>query len=230
MLKPLTNLLFTATLCVSLILPCLVQASDLEAFLSQQSIRQRMADTYGDKAIKRIDALVNTLRDAKSMSDKQKLTEINNFFNMLVYAQDKKLWGQNDYWASPLEFVGAKGGDCEDYSIAKYYSLMELGVGEDQLRLVYVKAVKYDQFHMVLAYYPSRRANPLILDNLEYDIKPASRRKDLIPVYSFNAKHLWVMGKAKKGEPVGNADKLSEWKSVKSRFSSQKLKSPRTVL
>ncbi|MFO6422646.1 transglutaminase-like cysteine peptidase [Motilimonas sp. KMU-193] len=229
-MKLLPSVLVKAMLCCLLALPAVVQALDLEAFLSQESIRQRMADTYGDKAIMRTDALINTLRDAQAMSDKEKLSEINNFFNMLVYAQDKKLWGQNDYWASPLEFVGAKGGDCEDYAIAKYYSLMELGVAEDQLRLVYVKAVKYDQFHMVLAYYPSRRANPFILDNLEYDIKPASKRKDLIPVYSFNAKHLWVMGKAKKGEPVGNADKLSEWKSVKSRFSSQNLKSPRTVL
>ena len=205
-------------------------ASDLEHFLSQQSIRAKMEDTYGEQAIKRIDALISTLQDANSLTEKQKLTEVNNFFNQFVYAQDQKLWGKNDYWASPLEFVGAKGGDCEDYSIAKYYSLMELGVGEDQLRLVYVKAIKYDQFHMVLAYYPSRRANPFILDNLEYDIVPASRRKDLLPVYSFNAKHLWVMGKAKKGEPVGNADKLSEWKSVKSRFSTTTLKSPRTVL
>lgn len=229
-MKLLPPFLIKVLLCCSLFIPSLVQALDLEAFLSQESIRQRMADTYGDKAIKRIDALINTLRDAQSLSEKQKLTEVNNFFNMMVYAQDKKLWGQNDYWASPLEFVGAKGGDCEDYAIAKYYSLMELGVGEEQLRLVYVKAIKYDQFHMVLAYYPNRRANPLILDNLEYDINPASRRKDLIPVYSFNAKHLWVMGKAKKGEPVGTADKLSEWKSVKSRFSSQKLKSPRAVL
>ncbi|MCE0559143.1 MULTISPECIES: transglutaminase-like cysteine peptidase [unclassified Motilimonas] len=205
-------------------------ASELEVFLSQQSIRSRIADTYGDKAIKRIDALITTLQNASVMSQKQKLEEVNNFFNMLVYAQDQKLWGKNDYWASPLEFVGAKGGDCEDYSIAKYYSLMELGIAEEQLRLVYVKAVKYNQFHMVLAYYPSRRANPLILDNLEYDIIPASRRKDLLPVYSFNAKHLWVMGKAKKGEPVGSSDKLSEWKSVKSRFSGATLKSPRTVL
>lgn len=205
-------------------------ASDLEHFLSQQSIRAKIVDTYGEQAIKRIDALIGTLEDANSLTEKQKLTEVNNFFNQFVYAQDQKLWGKNDYWASPLEFVGAKGGDCEDYSIAKYYSLMELGIGEEQLRLVYVKAIKYDQFHMVLAYYPSRRANPLILDNLEYDIVPASRRKDLLPVYSFNAKHLWVMGKAKKGEPVANADKLSEWKNVKSRFSATTLKSPRTVL
>lgn len=207
-----------------------VHSSELEQYLNTQKIRSNIQSTYGEQAVSRIDELIATLNSSKELSDKAKLAQVNDFFNELIFTSDQKLWGKEDYWASPVEFVGAKGGDCEDYAIAKYYSLMELGFAEKQLRLVYVKAVEFDQFHMVLAFYPSRRANPLILDNIKTDIIAASRRKDLLPVYSFNAQHLWLMGKAKSGEPVGDAERLAEWKNVRSRFASSELKSPRRVL
>ncbi|RJG40307.1 transglutaminase-like cysteine peptidase [Motilimonas pumila] len=218
---------------VSLVLACTslnTQASELEQYFNTQQVRSDIQSTYGEQAINRIDELIDTLNNSKELSDKAKLAQVNDFFNSLIFTSDQKLWGKEDYWASPVEFVGAKGGDCEDYAIAKYYSLMELGFAEKQLRLVYVKAVEFDQFHMVLAFYPSRRANPLILDNIKTDIIAASRRKDLLPVYSFNAQHLWLMGKAKSGEPVGDAERLAEWKSVRTRFASSELKSPRRAL
>jgi predicted transglutaminase-like cysteine proteinase len=88
------------------------------------------------------------------------------------FDDDMSVWGQSDYWATPAELIGQGRGDCEDFSIAKYYSLIELGIPVSKLRLVYVKAVQtgpagtFLQAHMVLAYYATPNADPLVLDNL----------------------------------------------------------------
>ncbi len=95
-------------------------------------------------------------------------------------------WGVEDYWATPSESLASNGGDCEDYAIAKYFTLKELGVPIARLRLVYAKTWQSREAHMVLAYYPDPRSDPLILDNLQGSIQSASDRPDLIPVYTFN--------------------------------------------
>lgn len=107
---------------------------------------------------------------------------------------------------------------------------MELGLKEEQLRLVYVKAVTYNQFHMVLAYYPTLKSEPLILDNIKAAIYPASRRPDLLPVYSFNARNLWVMNQRKEGQLIGNADRLTLWSDLRNRIGDNNFKVPRTKL
>ncbi|MBI4206399.1 MAG: transglutaminase-like cysteine peptidase [Betaproteobacteria bacterium] len=102
-------------------------------------------------------------------------------------------WGKEDYWATPIEFLSTNAGDCEDFSIAKYFTLRALGVPDDRLRLTYVKElVQYNQAHMVVAYFPSPDAEPLVLDNINKTIQPASARSDLLPVYSFNGSNLWL--------------------------------------
>jgi predicted transglutaminase-like cysteine proteinase len=95
--------------------------------------------------------------------------------------------------------LGSYGADCEDYVIAKYFTLKELGIPTDQLRITYVRALNLGESHMVLAYYPTPGADPLILDNLRGDIRPASERTDLEPVYSFNDEDLWMAGTRSKG-------------------------------
>lgn len=66
---------------------------------------------------------------------------MNDFFNRQIkFAEDAAIWSQPDYWATPLETLGLGAGDCEDFSIAKYYSLKEVGVAPDKLRLIYVRA------------------------------------------------------------------------------------------
>ena len=99
----------------------------------------------------------------------------------------------SDYWASPLQALGKGMGDCEDYSLAKYFSLVSMGMPIAKLRLVYVRAQigGQSQAHMVLAYYPAPGAEPMILDNLVSEVRPASQRPDLEPVFSFNSEGLW---------------------------------------
>ncbi len=75
----------------------------------------------------------------------------------------------------------------------------------------------YSQAHMVLAYYPTPDADPLVLDNLVPEIKPASQRKDLSPVFSFNSEAIWsgVVGESAKGR--GNTSQLSRWQDLLNR-------------
>nr|WP_281355538.1 transglutaminase-like cysteine peptidase [Vibrio agarilyticus] len=189
-----------------------------------QSVKQ----TYGTSAVKRFEAWRNTLRDVHDLPSMQQLHQINDYFNQLRFIPDSKLWGQDDYWATPLEFIGSNGGDCEDFTIAKYFSLRELGISDTQLRLVYVKAIKLNQFHMVLAYYPTPSSDPFILDNLIPEVMAASKRHDLKPIYSFNGDKLWLM----KTNPqvAGEASRLSLWNDLRERQSSMMLKRPKIQL
>lgn len=114
------------------------------------------------------------------------LRPVNGFFNRLASVTDLVQWRVEDYWATPSEFLASDGGDCEDYAIAKYFTLKELGVPVVRLRLVYVRTWRSAEAHMVLAYYSDPGADPLILDNLQGGIERASGRPDLIPVYTFN--------------------------------------------
>lgn len=157
-----------------------------------------------------------------ALSDKEKLELVNTFFNSnVLFLNDIDLWQKNDYWATPLETLSIGGGDCEDYSIAKYFTLKELGVDEEKLRITYVKAIELDQAHMVLTYFETKRSVPLVLDNLIIDIEPASRRHDLVPVYSFNGAGLWLAKSRGEGQRVGESSKLSLWNDLERRMRSQ---------
>ena len=138
--------------------------------------------------------MVRDLKAAAGRPDATVLRQVNGFFNQIPYYSDIKHWGVEDYWATPVEMIGSYGGDCEDYSIGKYLSLKDIGVPVSKLRITYVRALKLGEAHMVLAYYPTPEADPLILDNLTGDIRPASQRTDLEPVYSFNDDDLWMTG------------------------------------
>lgn len=146
------------------------------------------------------------------------LKRVNLFFNQARFVSDMQHWGMKDYWATPVEMLITNAGDCEDYSIAKYFTLREMGVQDDKLRITYVKALELNQAHMVLAYYPTPEADPLILDNLVKEIKPASQRTDLAPVYSFNGEGLWLSRLKGEGKRIGDAAKLDRWVEVNKRL------------
>jgi predicted transglutaminase-like cysteine proteinase len=138
---------------------------------------------------------------AAASAEEDLLRDVNRMLNKIRFLDDSVHWGQADYWATPAESVASDGGDCEDFAIAKYFLLKELGIPIARLRMTYVKAVKLNQAHMVLAYYPRPDAEPLVLDNLEDAVRPASQRPDLIPVYSFNDEEVWVEARGRSGSP-----------------------------
>lgn len=150
----------------------------------------------------------------KDWSDERRLQAANDFENQLVFVDDIRHWRQEDYWATPLQTIVTGGGDCEDFSLAKYFTLTGMGMDEDKLRLTYVKALTLDQAHMVVSYYPTRKSVPLVLDNLNTRILPATQRDDLYPVYSFNGKGLWITRKNYDLERANDAERISLWQQL----------------
>ncbi len=181
---------------------------------------------HGTMAQRRLKAWLKIIQKNKFKTQQQKLTIVNNFFNQFRYRSDISFVGKADYWMTPLEFIIKFGGDCEDFSIAKYFTLVALGVPTESLRITYVKALNLNQAHMVLAYYPNSDAIPLILDNLTPQIKKASERKDLKPVYSFNANGLWLTKLRNQSSKIGTPKKLSKWQSMLKRMQKYRKRNP----
>lgn len=182
-------------------------------------------DTYGDSAQTRVERWVEHLDQLKGKSEDLQLRSVNTFWNTTVReAEDISLWKQEDYWATPLESLGRQAGDCEDFVIGKYFSLLYLGVPAEKLRFIYVSATingptgRKTIAHMVLGYYPKPDADPLVLDNLNTEILPGSKRRDLKPVFSFNAQGIYVPGKAN-----ASADRLGRWSTLLARMREQGL-------
>jgi predicted transglutaminase-like cysteine proteinase len=153
-------------------------------------------------------------QQAPRAAEQALLVKVNDYVNRVRFLDDQAHWGAVDYWATPAETMASNGGDCEDYSIAKYFLLKELGVPVARLRLTYVNAVKLGQAHMVLAYYPRPDAEPLVLDNLDPAVRPASQRADLVPVYSFNDEEVWVEARGRAGSPR----QIRNWSAVVDRL------------
>ena len=173
------------------------------------------AQRLGPRAVAALPSLQALLQHSATLDDEAQLAAVNGFFNRrIVFAEDSEVWGQADYWASPLEALAQGRGDCEDYAIGKYFSLLALGMPAARLRLVYVRAQigGESRAHMVLAYYAQPTADPLILDNLITEQRPASRRPDLQPVFSFNSDGLWDAGGMQ--STVDPQARLSRWREA----------------
>ncbi len=173
---------------------------------------------YGIAAVERLNHWQNLMTYSQNLSEPQKLVEVNDFFNRMRFMNDIDHWGEEDFWATPVEFLASGAGDCEDFSIAKYFTLREMGVSDEKLRITYVKAVELDQAHMVLSYFASPGEEPLILDNLISEIRPASNRKDLVPVYNFNGDGLWLSRQRGEGVRVGESSKIKTWTELRRRL------------
>jgi predicted transglutaminase-like cysteine proteinase len=174
-----------------------------------------VAASRGPRVAEQAQALVQLIERSSTQDELVRLKDVNDFFNKrLAFKDDAVTWGVPDYWATPLESLEKRAGDCEDYAIGKYFSLAASGVPMAKLRMVYVRARLSGQSlaHMVLAYYAQPGAEPLILDNLRPDVLPASQRSDLTPVFSFNTEGLWQgVGQVTAGDPLS---RLSLWREL----------------
>lgn len=187
-------------------------------FTLDSSLLNSAEKKYGNGARKRLLAWQQFVREDTSRTDMEKLEKVNRFFNQVNFVSDAIHWLRKDYWATPVEFLASDGGDCEDFALSKYFTLKMLGVPEKKLNLTYVKAWKLNQSHMVLTYYKTPGAVPLVLDNLINDIKPATQRPDLLPVYSFNGSGLWLSKERGRGNLVGKSDRLKLWNDLLERM------------
>jgi len=200
-----------------------IHPSSAVAFNPQQ-LRQSMQQLYGQGGLNVLEEWFALLERLRGQDVQAQLRDVNDFFNRRVrWVEDIRVWGEEDFWATPLEALGKGQGDCEDYSIAKYITLKQLGVPGERLRMIYVRArigrIQITQAHMVLGYYSTPNAEPLVLDNISPSISPASQRNDLDPVFSFNSDGLWAGGGSEsRADPLA---RLSRWRSVIGRMQSQ---------
>jgi predicted transglutaminase-like cysteine proteinase len=183
-----------------------------------------LTQRWGAGSTTKFNAWQTLIQGNRTSADADRLKRTNDFFNrQILFGDDMAVWGQEDYWATPLETLGKGAGDCEDFVIAKYFTLKEMGVDSNKLRLIYVRArtgasdSTASQAHMVLAYYPKPEAEPLVLDNLIGDIRPASRRTDLVPVFSFNSEGIFTGVSAKETTPAAGTGRLSRWEDLLKR-------------
>ncbi len=209
-------------LIAGILLACLTGRAGVASQLTEPFVT-RIEHLYGDYALHRVEQWQSMIDSARNLTDHEKLETVNHFFNAMRFVSDAELWGKEDYWATPLETLLANGGDCEDFSIAKYFTLREMGIAQEKLRLMYVKAVKLNQAHMVLTYFGTPDADPQVLDNLDKTIKPISMRKDLLPVYSFNASGLWIARSYGAEQHIGSSSRLSQWTAVMARIGREQL-------
>lgn len=203
-------------LAVGLLLVGLLAALAPRAYDSQRLAAA--AQALGPRAVAGAGSLQTLISRGARAQDDSRVAAVNQFYNDAIqFVEDVDNWGQVDFWASPLETLGRGAGDCEDFAIAKYFTLVSMGMPISRLRMVYVRAQingpgTVGVAHMVLAYYPTPGAEPLILDNLVPDVRAASQRPDLSPVFSFNSEGLWQgVGAQQSGDPTS---RLSRWRDV----------------
>jgi len=183
-----------------------------------ERLMQTIERENGPQATARVRYWFALIEQGKSAPAAERLRLANNFFNAARFTTDMEVWQQEDYWATPIEFLIKDAGDCEEFAIAKYFTLLRMGIGEDAMRITYVRARTLYQPHMVLAWYPAPDAEPLILDNIEPRILPAGERPDLTPVYSFNGTTLWLARTRKEQVVSGSAMQLEQWRNLLRRL------------
>jgi len=156
--------------------------------LIDTKLENRALKKYGVFAKNRfVDIKSSLIGDLHSASTMRKLNTVNTWVNYIHYKSDMANYGVSDYWATLYEFVGRNAGDCEDYTIAKYYILKDLGVDPHRMKfayVIYLSRTGRHISHMVLAYFkvarPKSKDDILILGNNNRLVLPASKRPDLI--------------------------------------------------
>ncbi len=124
--------------------------------------------------------LKNSLQDVDD--NLTKLTSVNTFFNEYRYQSDEIIYNKKDYWASRKEFIIKGAGDCEDFVIAKYFTLLELGIDESKLLILH--NLHNNENHLVLGYKENLSSEVLVLDSINKNILPLSKRDDLLILYT----------------------------------------------
>jgi len=192
------------------------------AVASELSISQELLThvekKYGKEGRARLEQLTKLVKNYAKGSELEKVTWVNLFFNRVRFETDPIHWKLPDYWATPVEKLATGAGDCEDYAIAKYFTLKEMGVPEDKMRIMYVYAGKTKQPHMVMTYYEKKGAVPFVLDNINKRLLPASKRNDLAPVFTFNGSSLWSAKAMGSGKKIGGKDTVTLWGDLMKRM------------
>lgn len=156
-------------------------------------------------------------------SDFRKLSHINTFFNNILPQHDKQKYGISDYWSTRKEFLIDGRGDCEDYVIAKYFSLIENGFEKKKLFLAVVKVKGEQTDHMVLLYFKNKKSIPLVLDNLSFKVLLLNKRPKIEVKFIFNEEESFIMKNHKISKKVNiNWGEDNKWENLLIRVYQEK--------
>ena len=173
------------------------RSSSLKAFTKWTGMFTRfdaaLSQSHGQKVMADFRAQLEGL---KGLPLNKMAEQVNTMVNKVRYVGDSKNYGKNDYWATPVEFF-TRGGDCEDFAIAKYTALRMLGVPESRLRIAIVQDLQKNVPHAILIVYTD--GGPVILDNQMKTTPRADRVSHYKPIFSINREAWWLHTK-----PRGN--------------------------
>lgn len=163
---------------------------DLRAFTKWTGMFARFERELENSANKKMVATWQTKIDSfKGQSMKKMADGVNRLMNEQRYILDKNNWGKSDYWATPVEFM-KRGGDCEDFAIAKYAALRSLGVPEERMRLAIVQDTLKNIPHAVLVVYTDE--GTYLLDNQNQDLVDGESKGRYKPIFSINRQAWWL--------------------------------------
>lgn len=180
---------------------------------TQEELRNIQRDSLISK--NRIEDYQKTIDFHKDFLKDEQLIRINLYLNRLLPQYDDVIKNRLDNWATPKEFLTIGYGDCEDYVIIKYYSLIKLGFDENKLFLTIVKENFRGGNHMVLTYFESKNQAPLVLDNLSFKILNLKRRTDIKADIFINSTGVYKIGKDFKLIKI--AKKYKEFEELKTK-------------
>lgn len=166
------------------------RSADLSAFTKWAQVFDRFdRDAKSASGSKILADWKNDIEPLRGLPLEDMAERVNTLMNKIKYISDNRNWGRSDYWATPVEFM-TRGGDCEDFAIAKYASLRALGVPEDRLRLAIVKDLEKGIPHAILIVYTDNGA--MVLDNQIKTMRKASSIRHYKPIFSINRRAWWL--------------------------------------
>lgn len=136
-------------------------------------------ENFGKITKNRIVDYSKTLETLKKFPQDEQLLRVNFYLNQLPFKPDIINNNNSDYWGTPKEFLTCGYGDCEDYAIIKYFTLLKLGFEKEKLFITTSHEKYSNQAHMVLSYFKSKNEPPLILDSISYKVLNLGKRVDL---------------------------------------------------
>ena len=194
--------------------------AEAKAAWSFDQVLRKAEKRYGRTAPAkdRLQGWHSLIEHSTELPEPDQLQAVNRHINQQVnFSDDLALWQRKDYWATPIETLAKGAGDCEDFVLAKYFTLLQIGVPQQKLRITYARALLQNQAHMVLTYYASPESEPLVLDNLIDSIRPASERDDLALLYAFDANQLFAIDGGR-FQRVGDTARLPFWQALLERM------------
>lgn len=213
--------IFCATLATMAMIKPAVGASlgraDVKA-VSQADMEHGVRTPQGKSS--RMSAYFKMIDASLPLSFDGKIQAVNDFYNKrIAYQSDRLTWNARDYWATPVELLTKGAGDCEDFAIAKYFALEQLGIHRDAMKITYVLSSQARDPHMVLLVFKPGAPSPLVLDNLIASAWPLRNRKELSPVYSFNEGSFFMGVSSRR---AGSTERLSRWMQLLDRIREEK--------